>query len=127
MDRAVLINWPPKRIVSLVPSQTELLAYLRLDTEIVGITKFCHLPKGWFRDKPKVGGTKRVHIDKLHDLKPDLIIGNKEENDKETIELLMEHFSVWMSDVQNLDDATAMIQSLGEISYRSRKLRELGL
>ena len=48
MGRKVEVNYPPKRIVSIVPSQTELLFDLGLDEEVVGITKFCVHPEEWF-------------------------------------------------------------------------------
>ena len=70
----------PKRVISLVPSQTELLYDLGLNQEIVGITKFCIHPKQWFEKKDKVGGTKNIHLEKVRSLTPDLIIANKEEN-----------------------------------------------
>ena len=75
-----LTVWPPTHIVSLVPSQTELLYYLGLEKEVVGITKFCVHPKQWFNTKTRVGGTKAVHLDAVKALSPHLIIANKEEN-----------------------------------------------
>lgn len=101
------------RIISLVPSQTELLADLGLDKEVVGITKFCIHPEHWFRSKTRVGGTKQVNIDIVHQLQPDLIIANKEENVKEQIEALAEKYPVWISDINNLDDALVMIRETG--------------
>ena len=74
------------RIISLVPSQTELLFDLGLGDRIVGITKFCIHPKEWHQTKPRVAGTKTLDFQKISDLKPDLIIGNKEENTEEEIE-----------------------------------------
>jgi ABC-type Fe3+-hydroxamate transport system substrate-binding protein len=115
LDNRVEINFPPKRIISLVPSQTELLFDLGLDQEIVGITKFCIHPKDKFKSTAKIGGTKKLNIQKIRDLKPDLIIGNKEENQKEDIEILMKEFPVWMSDIFDLKDALQMIKSVGEI------------
>ena len=59
-------NIPTKgslRIVSLVPSQTELLYDLGLEAEVVGITKFCVRPEVWFRSKTRVGGTKTLDLD----------------------------------------------------------------
>jgi ABC-type Fe3+-hydroxamate transport system substrate-binding protein len=79
LGRSIRIPKKPIRIVSLVPSQTELLAYFGLDSEVVGVTKFCIHPKEWFNKKIRIGGTKNVDIQKIKDLKPDLIIGNKEE------------------------------------------------
>ncbi len=73
-----LKNHPPQRIISLVPSQTELLHDLGLGDRVVGITKFCTRPADWFREKTRIGGTKTVDIDKIAALAPDLILGNKE-------------------------------------------------
>ena len=72
----------PQRIISIVPSQTELLFDLGLDKEIIGITKYCVHPKDWHETKTKVGGTKRLNMETIKELNPDLIIGNKEENEK---------------------------------------------
>ena len=58
MKREVLLPVFPLRIISLVPSQTELLFELGLGERVVGITKFCIHPKEWFESKPRVGGTK---------------------------------------------------------------------
>ena len=115
LNRTINISSPPKRIISLVPSQTELLFDLGLDEEIVGVTKFCIHPKDKFKCTTKIGGTKKINIQKIIDLKPDLIIGNKEENDKQQIEELMQYFPVWMSDIYNLSDALEMIKNVGDI------------
>ena len=113
------------RIISLVPSQTELLSSLGLDKEVVGITKFCVHPEAWFRSKKRIGGTKQLHFEAIVALNPDLIIGNKEENNREDILKLSEKYPVWMSDVQNLDDAEQMIQSIGKITNREEKASEI--
>src|SRR5690606_15111014 len=106
----------PKRIVSLVPSQTELLADFGLDNKVTGITKFCVHPSRWRSEKTIVGGTKMVNIETVRSLKPDLIIGNKEENEKKDIEQLQLEFPVWMSDIHNLEEALSMIQCLGDVT-----------
>ena len=106
----------PKRIISLVPSQTELLADLGLHEKVVGITRYCVHPTRWQSEKTIVGGTKKVDISVVRSLAPDLIIGNKEENEKSDIEQLQQEFPVWMSDIHNLDEALSMIKSLGEIT-----------
>ncbi len=113
------LTYLPKRIVSLVPSQTELLFDLGLETETVGITKFCIHPLSWFKTKDSVGGTKTVNIDKVHRLQPDLIIANKEENVKEQIEALAADYPVWLSDVNNLADALQMIADIGTLTGKS--------
>ena len=65
----------PRRIVSLVPSQTELLAGLGLDDEVVGLTRFCVHPAGWKARKQIVGGTKSVRLDRVAALATDLDTG----------------------------------------------------
>jgi ABC-type Fe3+-hydroxamate transport system substrate-binding protein len=117
----VQIPFPPRRIVSLVPSQTELLYDLGLETEVVGITKFCVHPTAWFRNKTRVGGTKNVKPELIASLQPDLIIANKEENVKEQVEAMRNHYSVWTSDITNLAQALDMIRALGEITDTATK------
>ncbi len=114
----ITINYPPKRIVSLVPSQTELLFDLGLDEEVIGLTKFCIHPIEKFAAKQKVGGTKNLKIEIIRELKPDLIIGNKEENSKADIQLLQQEFPVWMSDIYNLQDALQTIADIGALVDR---------
>lgn len=106
-------NFPLQRIVSLVPSQTELLHDLGLADEVIGITKFCVHPDDWFRGKKKVGGTKSINIDLIKSMRPDLILANKEENTKEQIEELSKSLPVWVSDIQTMGDAMCMIRNVG--------------
>jgi ABC-type Fe3+-hydroxamate transport system substrate-binding protein len=115
LNRQISLPFPPKRIISLVPSQTELLHYLGLEMEVVGITKFCVHPQKWFRSKQRIGGTKTYHLDRIDALQPDLIIANKEENDQAQVEALAEKYPVWISDIKNLDDALDMINRVGGI------------
>jgi ABC-type Fe3+-hydroxamate transport system substrate-binding protein len=125
MGNKVEVNYPPKRIVSLVPSQTELLYDLGLDEEVVGITKFCVHPEEWFRNKKRVGGTKTVHIDIVKALQPDLIIANKEENTKEQIEELSSLFPTWVSNIQNVEEGLEMISKVGELTARAQQATTL--
>ncbi len=116
---------PPQRIISLVPSQTELLFDLGLEETVVAITKFCVHPVSWYSNKIRIGGTKNVNIEKIKGLNPDLIIANKEENVKEQVRILQEFAPVWVSDVNNLDDALHMIHSIGEIVEKHRQAAEI--
>jgi len=115
LGRTIDLPAAPQRIISLVPSQTELLHDLGLGDRVVGITKFCIHPDTWFRTKTRVGGTKKLDLEKIKALQPDLIIGNKEENELAQIEALMKHHRVWMSDIYTLKDALVMIASLGAL------------
>lgn len=125
MRRSLEVPTKPMRIVSLVPSQTELLYHLGLGETVVGITKFCIHPNEWFRDKARIGGTKKINFDAVKALNPDLILGNKEENDKQDIEKLSNSYPVWMSDIFNLEDAINMIQSIAVLT--STEAKAIGL
>lgn len=125
LGRTVELSHRPRRIVSLVPSVTELLYSLQLDEQVAGITKFCVHPEHWFKQKARVGGTKTVKADAIHQVQPDLILANKEENVKDQIDELAKHYPVWVSDVNNLSDALDMIQQTGIITGTIDKATEL--
>lgn len=125
LNRQVQAPDAPQRIVSLVPSQTELLYDLGLEEEVVGITKFCVHPDSWFRSKTRIGGTKQVHPDRVAALRPDLILANKEENVKEQIEALEAIAPVWVSDIHTLPDALHMIREVGELCGKAEKAQAL--
>ena len=115
IGRVLNLKSVPARIVSLVPSQTELLVDLGLRQNIVGITKFCVHPKDLRINCAVVGGTKNVHLDQIAKLNPDFILCNKEENTFEMVTALEEIAPVWVSDVNNIEDSLEMILRLGEI------------
>ena len=115
----------PKKIVSLVPSQTELLFDLNLENRIIGVTKFCIHPKEKLQDIFKIGGTKNLQIDNIISLNPDLIIANKEENEKVQINQLKKTIPVWTSDVIDIDSALSMIFSIGEITKTKNAANQL--
>lgn len=125
MKRTIEVPDTPKRIISIVPSQTELVFELGLDNEIIGITKFCIHPSDKIKQKVKVGGTKTLNINQIKKLNPGLIIGNKEENERSQVEELMNLFPVWMSDITNLGDALQMIRQVGELTGKNAEAGRL--
>lgn len=102
-----------------------MLHYLGLENEVVGITKFCVHPETWFRNKKRVGGTKQIKMEVIEELQPDLIIANKEENTQEQLEELFEKYTVWTSDIKNIDDALNMIQTVGQMCAKEKEAEEL--
>ena len=102
------------RIISLVPSITELLCDLGLSDQLVGITKFCIHPEEIYRSKTRVGGTKTVNVEKVKNLEPDLVIANKEENVKEQIEDIAQFSEVIVSDIKKIEDNIALIKMLSK-------------
>lgn len=125
IDDTHIFQARPQRIISLVPSQTELLYDLGLEERVVGITKFCIHPDHWFRSKTRVGGTKTIDVQRVALLQPDLILANKEENVKEQIEALAAIAPLWMSDIQQLTDALHMIQVIGRLTHSTEKARAI--
>ena len=121
----IKLDKKPMRIVSIVPSQSEFLWDIGLRDQLVGITKFCIHPTEMFNTIERVGGTKKLDIDKIRALKPDLIIGNKEENERVDIELLQKEFNVWMSDIYNFEDSFEMMNSLGVILGKENETNKI--
>ena len=125
MGRRVAVPFPPQRIVSLVPSQTELLFDLGLGAKVVGVTKFCIHPTEARTKAAVTGGTKNFDFEKIAALKPDLIISNKEENYQAGIEQLAAQYPVWLSDISNLPEALDMVRRVGFITGAKDKATAL--
>lgn len=116
LGNAFTFNTSPKRIISLVPSLTELLYEMGLENEIIGITKFCVHPFHFKTTKVSVGGTKQVHYEKIEALQPDIIICNKEENTLEMIEELRKYCpNVFVTNIISIQDCLDMISTFGVI------------
>ena len=115
LNRKIQINRIPRRIISLVPSQTELLVDLGLESSIVGVTKFCVHPKHLRMSKAVVGGTKQINIEKIKALQPDIILCNKEENTEEIIKSLEDIAPIHVSDIYNLEDCFELINMYAAI------------
>lgn len=105
----------PKRIVSVVPSQTELLYDLGLGDHIFGVTKFCTFPAAKPSFVKKVGGTKTLALKKILALKPEIVIANKEENDRAQIEELSKSIPCYVSDIKTLEDNYRFISDMGKL------------
>jgi len=115
LGRTVSYTFPPQKIISFVPAITETLFSLGLQNEVVGRTRFCIHPKGIVEKAANVGGTKDLKIERIHELNPDLIIVEKEENTKEMVEELEAHYPVYAFEVQTVTDALQMVETLGSI------------
>lgn len=115
LNRTIQFQKTPKRIISLVPSLTELICDLGLESSLVGVTKFCVHPKIIRNNVTVVGGTKQVHYDKIQNLNPDIIICNKEENTLEMIQELDKIAPVHISDINSIPDCLEVIEMYGQI------------
>ncbi len=114
------------RIVSLVPSITELLFALGLDEQIVGRTGFCVHPHDKVRQVRKVGGTKAVNIDAIRALRPTHLIVNIDENERETVEELRAFVPhIVVTHPQTPHDNLALYALLGAIFDREQEASRL--
>ncbi|MFP4025407.1 MAG: ABC transporter substrate-binding protein [Thiohalospira sp.] len=123
--RNIFIKENPKKIISLVPSITELLFDLGLEHEIYGITEYCIHPKEKVQTKTKIGGPKNINIALILSKNPDLIIASKEENEKQQVESLMEYSNVYVCDIKSLNDAITMIRDVGIITNKKEKAENI--
>lgn len=125
LDRQFEYSFPPKRIISLCPSITETLYALGLSEQVVGRTRYCIHPDPAVQQVTAVGGTKQVKREVIDQLKPDLIIAEKEENPKEMVEGLAADYPVFVANVENYADALRMIESLGEITGTEEQAKQV--
>ncbi|QXP63065.1 ABC transporter substrate-binding protein [Polaribacter sp. HaHaR_3_91] len=125
IGRILALEKTPKRIISLVPSLTELLIDLGLEDAIVGITKFCIHPAHLKETKTVVGGTKSIHIDKIKALQPDIILCNKEENTKEIVQACEKIAPTHVSDIFTIDDNLELIKQYGNLFSVENKALEI--
>ncbi len=125
LNRILFLKETPKRIVSLVPSQTELLCDLGLETNLVGVTKFCVHPKGINKRVAVVGGTKQINLHKIKAVQPDIILCNKEENTKAIVEACTAICATHVSDVFTVADSLSLIKQYGAIFSVAKTAKQL--
>lgn len=113
------------RIISLVPSLTELIIDLGMEDQLVGRTRFCIHPKEKVDNIEIIGGTKNPRLDKVRDLNPDLIIANKEENRREDIQALQEDFEVNVTEITTIEDALIVIHELAKTFDKTTEGKQL--
>ncbi len=115
IGRSLEISKTPRKIISCVPSITELIADLVGNEYLVGRTKFCVFPKSLHGTVEVIGGTKNLNIDKIRALQPDLIIANKEENVRQQVEELYSIADVYVSDVKDIHENNMLIHDMSRI------------
>ncbi len=111
LGRDLVFVHPPRRIVSLVPSDTYTLFALGVGERVVGRTTWCELPAA-AQGVATVGGVKDVDVDAVLALAPDLVIANQEENTRVALERLAERTRVLVSLPRRVADAVAHVARL---------------
>lgn len=114
------------KIVSLVPSITETLFELGVGDSIVGITRYCILPREAVRGKTRVGGTKNPDLDQIVNLKPDVVIVNMEENRKEDAEYLQQQgLHLMITYPESLEASIETVEQLGKAFGAEQKAQAM--
>lgn len=117
---------PVRRLVSLVPSTTELLCALGLADALVGVTVYCVEPRDVVRGKTRVGGEKDPDLEAIRALAPDLVVANIEENRREDVEALRAAgIEVFITYPRSVAESLAMIRELGAVTGAVQAAREL--
>ncbi|HLR80380.1 MAG TPA: helical backbone metal receptor [Bacillota bacterium] len=124
LKRTIAYAYPPKRIISLVPAITETMCHLGLKENIVGRTRFCVFPNEMKKVR-NVGGTKDIKMNRIHELNPDLIIAEKEENTKEIVETLEVDYPVFVFEIQTINDVLKMINDIGLLTNCHQRAKKL--
>jgi len=125
LGRTVTLKTPPKRIVSMAPSLTEILYYLGLEDRIVGVTQFSYYPPE-AAQKPNVGSYINLNAERIVSLNPDLAIGTKDGNKPTTVRLLEQAgISVYIVNPRNIEDVISTIYAIGELCGVGKRAKEL--
>jgi iron complex transport system substrate-binding protein len=116
LGREVVLPAPPARIVSLVPSVTEIVFSLGAQDRLVGRTDFCDYPLA-VRTKPSVGGMVNPNLETLVALKPDLVIGTDEGNRQETFRQLERlRIPIYLVHASRIAETVDLIARVGELT-----------
>jgi ABC-type Fe3+-hydroxamate transport system substrate-binding protein len=115
VERHIEVPDTPARIVSLVPSVTELVHAVGAGERLVGVSRYCCAPPE-VEALPRVGGQKDPDLDAIAALRPDLVLAVKEENLARDVEALAARgIAVYVADVRSLDDAIGLIGEIGDL------------
>ena len=123
---AVTLAAPPRRIVSLIPSITEILFALGLGDAVLGCTIFCTEPAAGVAAKVRIGGEKNPKLDLIRELGADLVVANVEENVREHVETLRAWgIPVYVTYPRTVAEGVRLIAELGELTGREEVGRSI--
>ncbi len=118
--RQVTLQKAPERIISLAPSNTEILFAIGLGDRIVGVTTYCDYPEE-AKTKPKIGGTATVNLELVVAAAPDLVLGTNTHAKKIVPELESKGLTAIVLDPGNMEDVLTAITQVGQITGRTKE------
>lgn len=125
LGRQVVLPKKPQRIISICPAITSTLFEIGAGETVIGRTEYCIFPKDQVEVVPVIGGTKQVDFEKIRQLKPDLILAEKEENTKVIVKTLEKEFPVFVFEVQSLEENERFITDLGKLTKQEEQAAHL--
>jgi len=114
--RVLTLPSPPRRIVSLVPSVTEIVFAIGAQDALAGVTDFCDFPVE-AKGKPSVGGMINPSLEALVTLRPDLVVATRSGNRAETFDQLKRlRLPIYLVDPISVEDVMRLVTALGELT-----------
>jgi len=126
LGREINVPQPVRRVVSLVPSLTDLCFELEAGDRVVGVSDVCSEPRGKLDGIPRVGGEKRPSLEAIRALRPDLVLANKEENRRQDVDRLRDSgIAVFVSHPRTVDEGAELCLALGGMLGTAPRARAL--
>ncbi|MFC1942605.1 ABC transporter substrate-binding protein [Chloroflexota bacterium] len=124
LGRTVTIDKPPQRIISIAPSNTEILYALGLSGQLVAVTKYCDYPPE-AKEKPNIGGYTTPNIEEIVALSPDLILATSKHKERIIPQLEEKGLTVFALDPKDLDNILASIKLVGDVAWKQDEAAKL--
>lgn len=124
VGRTVTLKGRPQRIVSLAPSNTEVLYALGLGARVVGVTEFCNYPPE-AKEKPKIGGFTKIDLERVVGLNPDLVLATNIHNRSVVPELEKRGIVVVVVEPKNVNDVLTKITFVGKLTGATENAAKL--
>lgn len=115
VNNPIFLSDTPKTLISGTPSLTETFIHCCPPHSVLARTKFCTHPRKIVTSIPKIGGTKHLHINRIIDLNPDIVILNKEENTYEDYLKISKYIPVYVSDIVDTHSLICFLNDMADI------------
>ncbi len=122
--RLVKVSEMPEKIISLAPSNTEIVYALGLEDRLVGVTEYCDYPEA-AKEKPKIGGFSTVDIEKVVEIQPDLILASNIHKDEVIPQLERLGLTVIALNPKTVEEVLEAIKLVGQLTGKAEEVSRL--
>ena len=120
LGRVVKLEKLPERIISLAPSNTEILFALGLGNRVVAVTDYCNYPAE-AQAKPKIGGFTTTNIEEVVVLSPDMVLAASIQKKRIIPALEGKGLTIFTLDPKNLDEVLEAITLVGKVTGKGEE------